>query len=432
MTVTVVDRGVSQAEDLLHRVDGRVERVDSELSARSDNEIVGLVTELEMLSRRVGALSLAVMDEIEGRGLHHDDGHVSPKVMVRHLGRLSPGEAAGREKSRQMLRRLPAVRDAYFSGEVGTDQVRLLAKVHSNRRVAPYMDERTVRFVRDAQRLSYPEFELAVRHWERLVDQDGAEPATERSHDRRNFTLVQDHFGLGWEIRGGIGSLAGAAMDEIFQKYVQAEWEADWEKARAEHGDDATVDQLPRTAAQRRADASWRIFQDAASTPPGSNAPRFVHNIVWDAQSYEQMVSELDGHRRRPLDADTHRCSTLDGVPLAPAEAIISSLITEFRRVVVDAAGTVIDLGTARCFTGSARLAAQLQAARCSWTGCLVRTSQCEIDHTRPHTNGGKTNPGNGAPLCGRHNRWKQKGFTVWRDPTSEWHTYRPNGTEIL
>ena len=94
--MTVVDRGVNQAEDLLHRVDGRVERVDSELSARSDNEIVGLVTELEMLSRRVGALSLAVMDEIEGRGLHHDDGHVSPKGMVRHLGRLSPGEAAGR------------------------------------------------------------------------------------------------------------------------------------------------------------------------------------------------------------------------------------------------------------------------------------------------------------------------------------------------
>ena len=65
MTGTVVDRGVSQAEDLLHRVDGRVERVDSELSARSDNEIVGLVTELEMLSRRVGALSLAVMDVVQ-------------------------------------------------------------------------------------------------------------------------------------------------------------------------------------------------------------------------------------------------------------------------------------------------------------------------------------------------------------------------------
>jgi hypothetical protein len=293
------------------------------------------------------------------------------------------------------------------------------------------MADREQKFVQDAQRSSYLEFELAVRHWERLTDQDGAEPAAERSHDRRNFTLVQDHFGLGWEIRGGCGSLAGAAMDEIFQKYVQAEWEADWERARADKGDQATVDDLPRTPSQRRADALWQIFQDAASTPADSNVPRFVHNIVWDAQTFQQMLAELDGRPRRPLDIDTFRCETIDGVAIAPTEAIINSLIGEFRRVIVDAAGTVIDLGTARCFTGSARLAAQLQAARCSWTGCVVRTSQCEIDHTHPHTNGGRTNPGNGAPLCGRHNRWKQKGFKVWRDPTGTWHTYRPDGTEI-
>ena len=432
MTVTVVDSGVSQAEDLLRRVDGRVERVDAELSARSDDEIVGLVTGLEMLDRRVGALQLAVMDQIEDRGLHHDDGHISPKVMVRHLGKLSPNEAAGREKSRQMLRRLPAVREAYISGSVGTDQIRLLGKVHSNRRVTPHMVDRAEKFVVDAQRTSFPDFEQELRLWERLVDQDGAEPAVERSHDRRDFTLEQDHFGLGWEIRGGCGSLAGAAMDEIFQKYVQAEWEADWEKARAQHGDEATIDHLARTPAQRRADAVWQIFQDAAATPPGSNAPRFVHNIVWDAASYQQMLRELDNRPRRPLDIDSFRCETIDGIPIAPTEAIINSLIGEFRRVIIDAAGTVIDLGTARRFTGSARLATQLQATRCPWTGCLVRTSKCEIDHTQAHSDGGRTNPGNGAPLCGRHNRWKQKGFTVWRDPTGTWHTYRPDGTEIL
>ena len=408
MTMMVVDSGVGGAEALLRRVDGRFEGVDAELSTRSDDEIVGLVTELEMLDRRLGALQLAVMDEIEGRGLHHGDGHISPKVMVRHLGRLSPSEAAGREKARQMLRRLPAVWEAYVSGDVGTDQVRLLGRVHSNRRVAPHMADRAEKFVRDASRSSFPDFEQELRLWERLVDQDGAEPAVERSHDRRDFTMVQDHFGLGWEIRGGIGSLSGAAMDEIFQKYVQAEWEADWEKARADKGDEATVDDLARTPSQRRADALWQIFQDAASTPPDSNAPRFVHTIVWTPPATNRCWPSSTS-TPPPLDVDTFRRETIDGIPLAPTEAIVNGLVGEFRRVIVDAAGTVIDLGTTRRFTGSSRLAAQLQATRCPWTGCLVRTSRCEIDHTHPHSDGGRTNPGNGAPLCGRHNDGNKK-----------------------
>ncbi|MEZ5246498.1 MAG: hypothetical protein R2707_15460 [Acidimicrobiales bacterium] len=42
-----------------------------------------------------------------------------------------------------------------------------------------------------------------------------------------------------------------------------------------------------------------------------------------------------------------------------------------------------------------------------------------------------ETRPHNGGPFCGRHNRHKQKGFAVWRDPSGVWHTYRPDGSEI-
>ena len=56
----------------------------------------------------------------------------------------------------------------------------------------------------------------------------------------------------------------------------------------------------------------------------------------------------------------------------------------------------------------------------------------CEIDHSIAYAKGGLTNPANGTPLSGRHNRYKQKGFTTWRDPTGTCHTHRPDGTEIL
>jgi hypothetical protein len=214
---------------------------------------------------------------------------------------------------------------------------------------------------------------------------------------------------------------------------------ADWEVARALHGDDASVDDLPRTEAQRRADAMTRIFADAASTPADANAPRFTHNnIKWDHQSFEKMLRGLDNQSRRPLDLDSVR-ETVNGTPIAPTEAILNALVHHFRRVMVDSAGTVIDLGIARRFTGSARLATQLAASRFTgsarlatqlaasrftgsarlatqlaasrwrWPGCFIHTSRCQIDHTRAHSRGGSTNPGNGAPLCGWHNREKQR-----------------------
>ncbi|MCU1361343.1 MAG: hypothetical protein JWN99_2632, partial [Ilumatobacteraceae bacterium] len=52
-------------------------------------------------------------------------------------------------------------------------------------------------------------------------------------------------------------------------------------------------------------------------------------------------------------------------------------------------------------------------------------------DHTIDHQHGGHTSTHNGGPMCDFHNLTKNRGFTVWRDPTGYWHTYRPDSTEI-
>ena len=108
------------------------------------------------------------------------------------------------------------------------------------------------------------------------------------------------------------------------------------------------------------------------------------------------------------------------------------------RRVVINAAGVVIDKSRKqRFFTGTTRLAVQLADNECLWPGCHVPVSACQIDHTigwSPNlgrAGGGQTNPDNGGPTCGRHNRLKETGYTAWRDPTGTWHTNRPDGTEI-
>ena len=398
----------------------------------SDDALIDLVPELEIAARRHRSLQLDVVENAAKRGLHKRDGHGSPKIFERHAAGLSNGEAAARDKTRRMTRTLPGVRAAYAAGEIGTAHVDLLGRVHANKRVRDAMADREDAFLADASLLSFRQFENRVRLWERLTDQDGPEPAADRSHANRDFRLLQE-FNTSWTAAGSFGSVDGAELKDIFDHYYQAELLADWEQAKAEHGDDVTDDMLPRTPAQRRADAFKRMALDAAAFDGSPVPAATTHTIVWSADAFDEMIRRLDpNYQPVPFDPDTFRCETLNGDPLDPNDAFANSLVNKIRRAVVDAKGVTIDLGTARLFTGSARAAVQLDADCCVWPGCEAPTSRCQTDHLKPHSEGGRTHPGNGAVLCGRHNRLKAtRNYRIWKDPDGTWHTQTPDGRTI-
>ena len=393
--------------------------------------VIDEITALETEARRIAARQADLLAELDRSGTFREDGHASAKVMVRHVGRLSAATASSRERISRAMRDLPVLAHAFRAGEIGVDQMDLIARIHRNARVRSMLVDAQTWFLQLATGTPFRRFETAAREWERLADEDGPEP-NDRMHRARRVQLKQNEHTLVWELAGRLGSMMGAQISDIFDHYTAAELSTDWEKARANHGDDACELNLPRTADQRAADALWQVFQDAASADNTCVPPDFCHNIIWAAASYEEMIRRLDGHDPEPIEADTHRCETMSGTPLEPYEAAVHSLLTQVRRVIVDQSSTVIDHGRARAFTGNARRAAKLQADECFWPGCHVPVDRCQIDHTRPHGRGGRTNPGNGAPACGRHNRRKERGFTVWRDKSGEWHTYRPDGTEIV
>ena len=431
MESQVVDRNIAVALEMV--AEGLDTLFVAGVEPVSAVDATTMVVELERLKRRVDAAQVALTDAIHQRCLHRADGHASAKSMIRHLAKLSPAEAAGRDKAARVCRGLPDVAAAYRTGDIGTDQVRLLGRIWANPRVRDHMAQRQQRFISDARTKRFIDFERDTRSWERIADHDGAPPATERPHRHRDVSLIQDHFDLGWKLRANGGAFDGASMREILDMYIQAEWHIDWEKAKAEHGDNACVAHLARTDAQRRFDALAQIFRDAAACPDGAVPPGYCHDVVWDAHTYMAMVSRIDPTTRsQPLDPDTYRCSTLNGVPLDPNEAIVRSLTDHIRRVVVDATGVVIDLSRkARLFTGSSRHAVKLNASTCIWPGCYVPTSMCEVDHLHESDKGGTTEPVNGAPLCGKHNRWKQKGFAIGRNTDGTYETRRPDGTRI-
>ena len=394
------------------------------------SSLIDEITALEIEARRIAARQADLLAELDRTGAFTEDGHASAKTMVRHVGRLASASASSRERISRAMRDLPELASAFRAGEIGVDQMDLIGRIHRNGRVRLMLIDAQDWFVDLATSTSFKTFETTAREWERLADEDGPQP-NERMHRARRVKLDQDDTTLVWELSGRFASMMGAQIADIFDHYKAAELAVDWEKARANHGEDACDLHLPRTADQRSADALWQVFQDAASADSSCVPPDFCHNVLWSSASYEEMVRRLDGEAAEPVDPDDHRCETQSGTPLEPYEAAAHSLLTQVRRVLIDQTSTVIDLGRARAFTGNSRRATKLQATECIWPGCHVPVDRCQLDHTRPHRSGGRTHPGNGAPACGRHNRLKEHGYRVWRDPAGRWHTYRPDGTEI-
>ena len=424
------------ARALQHAEDGLDELFAAGLRPDNSRDAVVWIKQLEHLGRRVDAAKAALVGEIGSAGHHRVDGHGSPRIMVRHIARLSESESLDRARAAEACADLPKVEAAWQTGELPTSAVTTLGRVHANTRVAPAMVDRQDDFITDARTMSSKAFRQKMRRWERLIDEDGPEPANERNHRNRDARLVQNPIDLSWDLKGSYASLQGAQMREILDRYLDAEFRADWAAAKAADlaaGGTGTFTKadLQRTDNQRRADALHRIFQDATTNPAGPIPPGFVHNIHWSATSYEQMLASMDTNRPPKLDPDTHMCRTTDGYELDPTETAICSLVSKIRRIVVDATGVVIDQGRARRFTGSARTAATATHTHCIWPGCHTPASRCDIDHLCEHSRNGPTTQPNAAPLCGKHNRWKHKGYTITRQPDGNWHTTRPDGSQL-
>ena len=385
----------------------------------------------EQISRLAEAGQVQVLGAVDASGVYVEHGHYSATVMQRHQTQSSSATATARDKTRRMLNQCDQIAEVFFDGKIGVDHIRVLARAFSNPRTVDAFIQQQHRFIQWAERLACKRFEARVANWVRTNDFDGPEP-NDRAHENRDAKLTQDHFSEAWQLRGTSSSAVGAEQREILDAYIEAEFHKDWEAAKAVFGDDVCVDKLARKPAQRRADALHQIFLDAAANPNSSARGKTVHNIVWTAETYAEMLRRFAGAEPTPFDLDTYRCSTVDGDPINPAEAFIDSLTSQIRRIVIDARGVVIDMGEARFLTGLARLAMQISNDECCWPGCHLPTTACQADHILAHTKGGQTDQHNMVPCCAFHNRTKERGYTVWRDTnTGEIHIVTPGGEQI-
>ncbi|RLE24641.1 MAG: hypothetical protein DRJ50_04360 [Actinobacteria bacterium] len=415
---------------------------------------------VEGLRRKVDRAGVVVAGHVDVVQPFRGDGFFNAKVWLKHRLKLSGVEAFRRVQTARMHARIPLWADAQWSGLVGVAQTELMARVVANPRIDDeVIDRDRWGLLNDAMDLSYEEFERNVKMWEMLADPDGAKSKAERLHANRDVRLRPLPDG-GWGLTGSLDEIGGVEFNEILAQFIGIEWRSDWDEARQRLGDKASVTNMRRTEPQRRADALLSMARTAARTNNNNNGrssnssgdsggggssssdsggggssggggvSSVTVNMLIDDETFEATVM---GDPINPARWRDVVCRTDTGRRLHPDDVVNAALWANIRRVVYDSAGVVIDLGRrSRLFTGAAREAVMLLTNKCVWVGCDQPVAWCQADHSLSWSAHGATVPRNGQPLCGRHNRHKERGYQVHRDNNGNWHTTHPDGHEIL
>ncbi len=395
------------------------------------HEAAAFAGTLERVSRKLDALKIAVVDVVDRNGLYAEDGHSSAKTWVAFTCRTSGREAHRRVAFAKMFRTLDETACRYRAGQIGQDQVFELSRAFRNPRCGHQLAESEALLLEHERELTARQSEIAVQHWLSVADAEGIKQRHDSLHQHRDLRITPQFDG-GFKIDGISGPEQGAAIKEIHDRFTATERLVDWAAAKAEHGDNVTPADLARTEAQRRADAFYTIFVNAASTPADAQRPEPLVTIIMSEDAYRAGLADIAGEEV-VFDPKRYRrwqCETLGGTTLTAGAALAAAMAGHIRRVVLGASEASISQKT-RLFTGPLRRMIQTLDTTCVWAGCDIPSNRCQADHVTPWRTSQDTSAGNGAPLCGRHNRYKENGYHTSRDTNGNWHIQRPNGTTI-
>ena len=94
---------------------------------------------------------------------------------------------------------------------------------------------------------------------------------------------------------GWLDPIGNATVTEALRRIEQELFDADWQQAKAEHGDTVTADRLWRTPAQRRADALVEMAHRAATAPADGKRPGPLVIVHTDAGTFA-LVDRTSGN----------------------------------------------------------------------------------------------------------------------------------------
>ncbi|MGY1770310.1 DUF222 domain-containing protein [Blastococcus sp. SYSU D00813] len=378
-----------------------------------DGALLDHARELSAAAHRLEAELIRVVRRVDVRGAVEHDGAKSTQSWLRGVLRLSGSRASRLVGHGRVLDLLPEVAAAFAAGELGGDQVEVIAQIakpvnlDAAERQGIDLAAVEAALMVVATHGTHADLQSAVGNYLAKLDPDGPEPdpTVERS-----VWLVPQPDG-GWTLGGTLDPVGGQKLATALES-IQA--------ASRCAGD-------TRTRAQRTGDALVQLADNALAS---GELP--VLRTVKPHVIVTLPLSDLLDPGTGPAAAGTGL-----GATISAAAARWLACDAGVTRIVLDPDGLPLDVGrTQRTVPAHIRRAVELRDQHCVFAGCEAPAWYCDVHHRLHWALGGQTSLDNSALLCERHHTKVHHGFRVEHDDTAppgqRWRTYRPDGTQIL
>ena len=165
--------------------------------------------------------------------------------------------------------------------------------------------------VDNATKLSHHEFRITVRRWEMLADLDGAHRTAEEAHEGRRAGIAEVGEEIHLHARGGLAQ--GAVMMEIFERFCDAEFTADWDDTLARYGDKACYSLMPRTRCAAPVRCDVRDLRTRRHRRPRRQGCGAAGQLRHRRPHPRGATSHGTGDTAVPADPRQRRCETASG-----------------------------------------------------------------------------------------------------------------------
>jgi uncharacterized protein DUF222 len=399
-------------------------------AARSPEELVGTVEELEALRCRLAAVETEVLAEIETRKVART--HLawgSTSDWFTHLAgtHRGPGHRTVRQAA-QLVSELPRTHAGLRAGAVSPEQAAVIADAIDRLPRKPELRERAEALLLDeASRLNATDLARVARHLLAVVDPDKADHDAEKDLDKadraahrgRYLSITEDGAG-GVRLRG-----RGTVEDAATLKAALLPLTAPAPAADPDTGED---DADPRDHGARLWDALIAIAGHALTTdlPPESHGSRprltittslavLTHGLTCAGVLPTEAGPQDAGQRAAgqegvggvdPGSFDRALPVTDDGQELTPGVVRRLACDADVIPVVLGSRSEVLDVGRLhRLVTAALWFALVCRDQHCAFPGCTRPPVMCHAHHIRHWLHGGKTSLPNLVLLCGHHHR---------------------------
>jgi hypothetical protein len=365
---------------------------DAAAWALSEGDLIASLEAVHRLEQQLAAVKLALVRELDGRGLAASHGASSTAAWLRDQLRIGPSSARGLVAVATALDDgPPAVRAALAAGAINVEQMRVVADAVAALPAdsgAEVTEKAAAVLIGWAGRFDPSILRRLGQRVLAHVDPDHAdaadlaalERAEERAQRRRHLTLSTGPDGqtrLTGALDAETAGLLHAALDPLSDPHGA--------------GDD-------RSPGQRRVDALAEVcrlvLQTAQLPDNGRDRPQLVVTTAYDVLTGLLGAGTLEtGERLSPTEVRRLACDAA----ILPA--------------VLDGAGQVLDIGRQRrLITGPLRRALVLRDRGCAFPGCDRPPRWTDGHHITAWSEGGATALANAVLLCRYHHRFIHHG----------------------